>query len=337
MNSDSLPVHRVAVVRPFVNLLADIGAPVERGFQQANLPWNALESVNNYVPSHCFWKFLISMARSEGLLDLGFRVGDRYGADCADPKMTALLKKAPTLYRGLLGASALVNRTITHCRLGILQPPDSGYAYFYHQPSCKADNPALEQIGWYGLTTLLAMVRTYTGPQWLPAEIGLMTDRMPSRDIRERFPNTRMKLSQAASYIVLDNSVLSLPPLNTETAVSVSNSPEYVTLPAEFVGALEQVLLSYVQESDLNIELAAGLCNLSKRSLQRRLKEEGTHYHEVQDHVRYRAASRMLQNPAMRITDIACHLGYSNVAHFARAFRRIAGVTPRVYRQQYHQ
>jgi AraC-like DNA-binding protein len=44
----------------------------------------------------------------------------------------------------------------------------------------------------------------------------------------------------------------------------------------------------------------------------------------------------MLRDPDAKVTDIAHTLGYSDSAHFARAFRRIAGVNPRVYRRQYH-
>ena len=86
----------------------------------------------------------------------------------------------------------------------------------------------------------------------------------------------------------------------------------------------------------MSIELAAALCNTSKRTLQRKLKEVGTHYNEVLDHARFRATSRMLQNADMTVTDIGYRMGYSDVAHFARSFQRIAGVTPRVYRQQFN-
>lgn len=335
-STKSIPVHRVAIVRPFARFLADVGAPVERCFQQAGLPWYALENADNYVPSHRFSKFLVSAAHSEGILDLGFRVGAKFGADCADPHMTALLKKAPTLYQGLRKASELVNRTITHCRMGILQPANCRHAYFYHQPSCKVDNPAIEQIGWFGLTALLSMVRVYTGPQWQPPEIGLMMDRMPCRYIREHFPRARMRLSQPIFYIVLENAVLSLPPFQHEAARPASSPNDYHEMPDDFVSSLELVLLSYLEEGNMSIELAAALCNTSKRTLQRKLKEKGTHYNEVLSHARFRAANRMLQNAGMTVTDIGYRLGYSDVAHFARAFQRIAGVTPQVYRQQFN-
>jgi AraC-like DNA-binding protein len=330
---ESIPLHRVAVVRPFANFLADIGTPVERAFRQAGLPYCALESVDNYVPSHRFWAFLVNMARSEGIVDLGFRVGQRFGANSADPHMTDLLRQSPTLYRGLLKASELTNRTISHCRLGILQPPHSGYTYFYHRPSCDADNPAINQIGWFGVTTLIGMVRMYTGPQWQPTEIGVMTHHTPCRYIREQFPNTRMRLSQEYSYIALENTLLSLPSLPHKAAMSASSPLHYESVPDDFVASLEQVLLAYIQERDLNIELAAGLCNMGKRTLQRTLTEMGTHYSEVLDHARFRAACRMLQGPNMKVTDVSHRLGYSDPTHFSRAFRRIAGVNPQLYRK----
>lgn len=332
--SDPIPLHRVAVVRPFARFLEDIGAPVEREFIQAGLPYCALESVNNYIPSHRFWAFLVNVAHTEGIPDLGFRVAERFGADSPDPHMTELLQRAPTLYRGLLQASELSNRTISNCQVGIVQPPNCEYARFFHVPSCKPDNPAIEQIGWFGLMILLGMIRVYTGPQWQPAEIGVMTHHRPGQNNREHFPHTRMRFSQPYTYVTLDKALLSLPPLHREGAMAASSPCHYEPLPDDFIGSLEHTLMSYIQDNDLSLELAAGLCNLSTRTLQRKLNAMGTHYSEVLDRVRFHTAGRLLRDPGMTVTDIALQLGYSDVAHFARAFRRIAGVTPLDYRQQ---
>jgi len=332
---NSIPVHRVAVLRPYELFLKSVGAPVERGFQQAGLPYCALENVDNYIPSHGFYAFLINMAQREGIEDLGFRVGHRYGADCADPHMVHLLQQSTTLYSALLKASELVNQTVTNCRLGLFRSKYGDCSYFYHHPSCGVDNPAIAQIGWFGVTTLTGMVRAFTGPHWQPTGIGVMTDRAPSRFIREQFPNTRIRQVQHCSYITLENALLGLPPLNAADTVPASPVGQVEPFSKDFIGSLEQLLYSYIRENDLNIELAASMCDMSKRTLQRKLKDMGASYSALLDHALFRYASRMLKDSGMKVTDIAHQLGYNDVSHFTRAFRRITGVTPSAYRQQH--
>ena len=333
MITKAVPLHRIAVVHPFTNFLADIGTPFERKFRHAGLPVCALEDANNFVPSHRFWAFLVDTAFNQDIPDLGFRVGQKYGANCADPHMVDLLRRSPTLYQGLLRASELINRTVSHCQVGVLQPPRSQYAYFYHSPSCDAHNPVIAQIGWYGVMTLIGMVRAFTSPSWLPTEIGLMTNQVPQLHIREQFRGTLIRLSQPHSYVALENTLLSLPPLAQQAAAPACPALHCEGLASDFVGSLEQVLHSYIQEKDLSVQLVAELCEISKRSLQRKLAENETRYSELLDRVRFDAAKKMLQDHDSNITDISHVLGYSNVTHFARAFRRIAGVTPRVYSQ----
>lgn len=333
MGVEAIPVHRVAVVRPFAQFLANVGAPVEREFQQAGMPFCALENLNNYVPSHRFWAFVVNAARVEGIEDLGFRVGHKNGANSADPKLTNLLQQSPTLYHGLLKASELTNKTVSHCRLGLIRPAHSEQVFFFHSPSCDADNPAIEQIGWFGLTTLIGMVRAFAGPEWQPSEIGLMTRHLPCRSIREQFSGTRMRLSQDWSYIAFDHALLSLPPFIQATAEPGSSPLRYEPCSEDFAGSLKQILSSYIQEQNVSIDLASELCNTSKRSLQRKLKDMGTCYSEVLDYARFQVSSQMLRDLDIKVADVAQLLGYSDPTHFSRAFRRIAGISPRAYRQ----
>ena len=331
----AIPLHRVAVVRPFTNFLATVGAPVESGLRHAGLPVYALEDVDNFVPSHRFWAFLVDIAFSQDIPDLGYHVGQKYGANCADPHLIDLLHRSPTLYQGLLSASALINKTVSHCQVGILQPTGSQYAYFYHSPSCDARNPAIEQIGWFGIQTLIGMVREFTSPQWQPSEIGVMVDHPTSRSICEQFTGTRIRRAQPYSYIALENALLSLSPLDDKAAAPGNPTWHHDQLSSDFAGSFKQLLLGYVQEKDLNLKLAAELCDLSKRVLQRKLLAQGTSYSRVLDEARFEVAKRMLQDRDKSVTEISLLLGYSDATHFSRAFRRIAGVTPRIYRQQY--
>ena len=118
-------------------------------------------------------------------------------------------------------------------------------------------------------------------------------------------------------------------------ATTAFSPPHFEPLSIDFVGSLKQLLRSYIQAPDLDIEFTAAVCDASKRSLQRKLTESGTCYSEVLDQVRFHEASRLLQDSAMKVADVSHRLGYSDPTHFSRAFRRIAGVNPQVYRRQY--
>ncbi len=81
----------------------------------------------------------------------------------------------------------------------------------------------------------------------------------------------------------------------------------------------------------------AGLLQLSRRTLQRRLRDFGFSFEELIDDTRYVEAVRRLSTGTETMKEIAFMLGYSDQAHFNRAFRRWTGLAPRDYveRSQY--
>lgn len=324
-----VPVHRVAIVRSFAELFADVGASVERGFRDAGLPVTALEDSNNYLPSHRFFRFILDTAAREGIDDVGLRVGRKFGANGADPMLVSYLRAAPTLFSALSVFSDLTGKTVSHSRVGVERPPGADHVLFYHRPSCDVRHPVHAQIGWFGLVNMIGVVRVFAGADWEPAEIGVMTETAPSRRVREVFPNTRVRLSQPYSYVVIDEALLGLPGDRPATVSMDFFDPAQTQLP----GSLEQVLVAYARERRLNIGLAAELFNTSPRTLQRRLGAVGATFSEVVERVNFKTASKLLRERDVKVADVARALGYSDPTHFARAFRRIAGVSPSVYRQ----
>jgi len=72
---------------------------------------------------------------------------------------------------------------------------------------------------------------------------------------------------------------------------------------------------------------------LSVRTMQRHLSAWGFSFEEILDGYRKRMALEQLLNAPLSVTDIAHGLGYSDTAHFTRAFRRWYGVPPRSVRR----
>jgi AraC-like DNA-binding protein len=72
---------------------------------------------------------------------------------------------------------------------------------------------------------------------------------------------------------------------------------------------------------------------MGSRSLQRRLKEEGTSFMTVLDELRHETAVQLLHDRHIAVYEIAFLLGYFDPSTFFRAFRRWEGESPHEYRR----
>lgn len=85
------------------------------------------------------------------------------------------------------------------------------------------------------------------------------------------------------------------------------------------------------------VDHIALLLGMSRRTLCRRLEEEGTSFKQLLSDVRCAQAVRQLILDTASIHEISAQLGYSEPAAFHRAFRGWFGTTPSEYRQQQRQ
>ena len=77
----------------------------------------------------------------------------------------------------------------------------------------------------------------------------------------------------------------------------------------------------------------ASTMNVSERTLNRRLQDEGTNYRELRGEVIDRWARQYLDQTDLSVEAIAAALGYQDAANFRRAFRKRQGIAPGQYRQ----
>ncbi|MBI5924046.1 MAG: AraC family transcriptional regulator ligand-binding domain-containing protein [Aquabacterium sp.] len=84
----------------------------------------------------------------------------------------------------------------------------------------------------------------------------------------------------------------------------------------------------------LGVEDMADRLNLHPRTLQRRLKDEGDSYLNVQARMRHRLACQWLRQGDVSIDDISARLGFSDRRAFTAAFKRWEGATPSAWREQ---
>ena len=82
------------------------------------------------------------------------------------------------------------------------------------------------------------------------------------------------------------------------------------------------------------VQQVADHLNVSVRTLQRKLKQEGFTFQEVMDQLRKDFAMDYLSRPELSVGEVAFLLSYAETSAFSRAFKRWTGMTPVEYREQ---
>lgn len=96
---------------------------------------------------------------------------------------------------------------------------------------------------------------------------------------------------------------------------------------------LESMMLSH-PTGMLSEDAAASALFISKRTLARRLKDEGVGFRQIRDDVLARQASNYLLDKRLSVDAIATLLGYHDSANFRRAFKRWFGMSPDQFRSR---
>ncbi|MDH2435917.1 AraC family transcriptional regulator ligand-binding domain-containing protein [Pokkaliibacter sp. MBI-7] len=100
-------------------------------------------------------------------------------------------------------------------------------------------------------------------------------------------------------------------------------------------GLTEQVraaLLLMLPSGRCAIDDAAALLDLNKRTLQRKLEEQGQHFQHLLNQLRRDLACHYLIHSAYTLAEVAFLLDFQDIHSFIRAFRSWTGTTPGEYR-----
>lgn len=140
--------------------------------------------------------------------------------------------------------------------------------------------------------------------------------------------------------VVFDGELLNRPlPMPSPTVVQQIEQRLHVLqrrpVPGGEWGAYISMLLRETQGQQLTLEEIAQRMNVSDRTIDRNLKKEGLNFRDLSQRVRVERAQELLARPGATVQQVSLQLGFRDVANFARAFRRDAGVTPSEYQRNF--
>ena len=327
--SAPIPSFRAAHLVPYVGFLRGVGTPVDRLLSRARLPTLFEDDLQAYLPLLPAIDFLATASRLEGIEELGLAAARHASVSDLSPRFLGAVAAAPSL---LVALEA-------YCWMGSLENTSVRFWLQCEAHRVKACAALLapgrpegrRSAEWSQNVTLVAVVRAFAGPRWCPAEMAFTSRSPVGRAAAEQFPNTRFLLGQRYTWIDLPRALLSVP--LTGAGFGAPRSPvDEAGSGGGFSASLKQLLRPYLRDGYPHLELAAEIAGTSVRTLQRRLERAGLSYSTLVQQVRFDAARRLLEDPDVKMIDVAYDLGWSSPTAFTRAFRHLAGVSPREYR-----
>ena len=327
-----VPLVRAAHFNYYLAVLREIGVPVWDRLNRAGLPATTEETPDLYLSLPKVMECVAAIGGGSGAMELGFLAAQRATLEGLRPEFQRAILNAPS------GLALL--QTLLHYRKG---EDTSGFSAIYREGSSfrvVCDQPGFEHspglvcTEWMNLQAVVSIVRSVAGESWTPEQMTFVSSIEPHDPAREAFPNTEFLASQSHTSVLVPRDVLARPFGSTGTWEGGDESEPMET--DHVIGPLDtirEIVKPYLRDKPLLLVELAEQLGTSERTLQRHLAGMGTNYSGLVDEARYQVACEMLENTDTKIGEIAVAAGYQNPPHFARAFRRLAGIPPSEYRR----
>jgi AraC-like DNA-binding protein len=330
---DRIGLIRAGALAPAIAFLRGRQA-VEKLLVQVGLPAWAIGDPERLIPTSVLARLLAHAARAERLETLGILAGQAAGIETLGT-YGRLIRRSRTL-GDALDTSIRDHPTFSsNGRMWLVRRGDD--VALCHAFTARYDRE-WEQTSHYVLMLMLSIVRLAAGPTWRPPEVSFQTGEAPAVRAVDALSTARVAFGQPATAIVFPKALLHEPlkppmpgiEISRETIEAWRASAPRTT----FTESVGQVVEMLSWEGYPDIVVTADILGMSVRTLQRHLAAVGLTHESLVGRARFATAASLLEETDTKILDIALDLGYSDHAHFTRAFHRWAGCSPQEFRRR---
>ncbi|MHC8380916.1 AraC family transcriptional regulator [Pseudomonas sp. LB3P14] len=327
------PYMRGWVLQGFANLIEELGGDVAGYEKRFQLPLQGLDQSEVPIPGSALIRLMEACADDLQCPDFGIRLGTVQGRAPLGPVMLALTQCA-TVGEAIGAAARFISLLNPAVELKC-ESLTSGLRLTY-----QIKVPRIGIVRQFEQWCLMAGVNVFhilAGANARPRAMFFTHAPLQPKDFYSRTFGCPVKFSQVAFGFEFSASD-AMHPMD-------GNDPEMKALVTDY---LERI----ADESGLDLEhqmdalirklLPTGRCTLdtiashyfvSVRTLQRRLDDQGLAFEQQVDAIRRERAALYLNDPMLRVSQVALLLGYAEQSSLSHAFKRWYGMSPSAWRR----
>ncbi|HVY30517.1 MAG TPA: AraC family transcriptional regulator ligand-binding domain-containing protein [Polyangiaceae bacterium] len=245
---------------------------------------------------------------------------------------------SPTLGAGLSQAIRYQRLLHDQARSELIYREREREGVYRHQIGAVPDRAPRHAIE-FGFATFARHAQRATGKPILPARVRFQ--HAPPRDLTQHRAvfGPQLEFQRDTDELVYDLATLELPLLTADASLQEVVESHARGLLAAFPdqhgldARLRAAICEEMRQGSLSLDSVARRLGTPSRTLQRRLKSEGTSFAAMVDLLRRDLAERYLRDRRLTVQEVAFLLGFSDVSAFHRAFVRWTGTTPRRFQE----
>ena len=330
MKDNTIHMVKSAFHTPFKTAMEACGISADDYFKKVKLP-TEIEDPESLLPTKPFFQLINMVAIDENLPGFGSIVAQTTPWHKIS-SLAPLIKQSKNLNELLKTFCEIASHQSSHGNFALIDK-DSHFRFSYTGSLLVKGDIQMEL---YRITSMIQLTQLACDAQWRPDTIHL---NQPSTTVVEASPllnSSKISFLKPDSSISIPGELLQLPvhldiPERRKTARNADADAD-ADNNIEFSNSMRQILKTYTQTKSISIEELADITGLSVRTMQRRLKVNGLKFNDLLKEAKFEHAKEKLHNTQMPIKEIAESLGYSDTAHFTRAFHQWCGMSPTDYR-----
>jgi AraC-like DNA-binding protein len=186
---------------------------------------------------------------------------------------------------------------------------------------------------------LLRACRVLTGHNLVPQQFSISHYRSEGTSEMARFVGTKVEFGADTDEIALDIESRELPLTHADPYLNKLILKDCEAALADRKGDVSQLrtrvenaISSLLPHGRVPVENVARDLGMSRRTLARKLSDEGLNFTDILQQLRRDLAVRYLRDRKLHVSKIAWLLGFNEVSAFTHAFKRWTGNTPREMR-----
>ncbi|MEQ8486367.1 MAG: AraC family transcriptional regulator [Pseudomonadales bacterium] len=327
---------RAAVVEGFERLVADLGGDARRVYEKAHTSPEQLRDADARVPLETLRRILNASAEETGCDHFGLELGKRRNPDTTMGILGQVFQSARSFGEAIASMFELFH---IHSEASLWQlQTEAGRCYaivsflYEDEASSKQSQQQVIAVLW----RLFSMI---TQGKWHPIMLSFTFAR--PRDLapyRQTF-GVPIEFDADSCGIVFHQADLDLPVSrwNADLHRSLYQKAQQL-FPARAEGIAETtrtLVRKNLEIRRVGQQYVTQFFPFERRTLQRRLKEQGTSYQQILTEVRVAMAKDALRSSSISLSQLSDRLCYCDVANFTHAFKAQEGMTPRQWRTKH--